>query len=868
MIIKTKLYTPRIKSDSIIRSDLLTKLDNSLDQSLTIIAAPAGFGKTHLLACWAESHTNPIAWISLDKHDGNLHNFVTYLSAAIAKFDSSTTSEALDLLNSKHDDKYNAILTSLVNQLTYSSEVILILDDFHLAESQSVNDFMSTFIYRVPSNVHIILSTRSDPNLPLSRMRLSDSLCEIRAEDLRFSYSETKNFLNKNISCLSNESISLISDKVEGWIAGLKLFALSIQGSQKPDVVASRLCGKNNFIFDYLTQEVLNILPLSLRNFMLDSSQLNEISTELCNFVLGISDSQNHLSFLEENNIFLVSLDDDKIWYRYHHLFADVLKVHSTQSEEYIRNIHRRASQWYREQSNLREAVEYASLSKDTEYLLSMLEVEWPRLRSQYNDSHLIDWLLPVQDSIGLSYPVLSSYYGLALLSRSPERGYEEISKAKQLLETEISKLNISERTALGIIYLGDSYINSITGRCEEVLVSIDKSFSLFPQDEYVWLGSAMALRGIAFWRLGKMHIAEKNLSTSVRKMDCSDDVSSKISSRFLLSDFYYQLGLLSKAIDTATEGKNIIESLSGLTYEGCADIYLILAEIYFELGDIDRSIENLDIAQQYGPLGFMPEAKYRYSLLSGKISFKQNQIQEAFDYLKESMALYSSTPNPSHQPPDTWYCAFQYLEGNSDSIKNSNLLVKDNISDVISHTNYFEVFLAILSDQEFRNQVEPVWAEISDNDNFPKNKLIGKCIDLIFSNYNSNGRNPSRISLDPAFITITDNNLTFLSDILLMLLKKYKKSDFKTSYNSLYIVENSNSVDDLSAKEYVVLQWLNTELTGPQIAEKLFISLNTLRTHTKNIYSKLNANNRRSVCIKAQSLGLIDFNFFKSKSR
>ncbi|MRR12746.1 helix-turn-helix transcriptional regulator, partial [bacterium] len=385
-ILATKLYVPPFRANGVPRSRLSKRLDAGLRSKLILVSAPAGFGKTTMLSEWAadcnrlEPEVRSV-WLSLDEEDRDPSRFLTYLVAALQTVAADVGEAALDMLQSPQPPTIESMLTALLNEMaTLPQDVVLVLDDYHLVDSELVDGAVAFLLEHLPPQLHVVIATREDPRLPLARWRARGQLTELRAADLRFTATEAAEFLNRVMNLdLSVEDVAALEARTEGWIAGLQLAALSIQG--RPDAAGfiQAFTGSNRFVLDYLVEEVLERQPQAARGFLLQTSILDTLCGPLCDAVTGQKHGKDTLDRLERDNLFVVPLDDDRRWYRYHHLFADVLQAHLfAEQPDQLPALHRRASTWYEENGSRSEAVGHALLAEDFEWAADLIELAGP----------------------------------------------------------------------------------------------------------------------------------------------------------------------------------------------------------------------------------------------------------------------------------------------------------------------------------------------------------------------------------------------------------------------------------------------------------------------------------------------------------
>lgn len=379
-LLTTKLYIPSLRPELVSRPRLLTRLNEGLARQagVTLISAPAGFGKTTMLSAWIPHSQRCVVWVSLDEGDNDPTRFWVYFIGAIQKLQSNLGENALLLLQSPQPPPLELILTTLLNELApFPDSFALVLDDYHVVENPAIHAATLFLLDHLLPQMHLIITTRVDPPLPLSRLRARGQLTELRAADLRFTSAEVATFLNEVRGLnLSAETVVALETRTEGWIAGLQLAALSMQGRDNINGFVEAFTGSHRFILDYLTDEVLQQRPKGTGDFLLQTSILDRLCGSLCDAVTGQRDGQMTLERLEQANLFIVALDDERKWYRYHHLFAEVLRqgLQRSLSAEVVADLHCRASTWYEQEGLVDEAVHHALVGYDFEQAARLIE--------------------------------------------------------------------------------------------------------------------------------------------------------------------------------------------------------------------------------------------------------------------------------------------------------------------------------------------------------------------------------------------------------------------------------------------------------------------------------------------------------------
>jgi LuxR family transcriptional regulator, maltose regulon positive regulatory protein len=420
-VLLTKLSVPSVRASLVPRPRLGGRIEEGTVRKLTLVSAPAGFGKTTLLSVWASelSSGRSVAWLSLDAADNDPARFWRYFVTAVDQLQPGSGETALALLGSPQAPPIEAVLTTLLNELAdLEADAVLVLDDYHLIESRKIHEALAFFIEHLPARMHLILSTRADPPLPLSRLRARGEMAELRAADLHFTPGEAATFLHRVMGLeLSAEEVAELETRTEGWIAGLQMAALAMRDRADVPGFIEAFTGSHRHILDYLVEEVLDQQSEGTRTFLLETSVLGRMCGPLCDVVTGRPDGQAMLERLEHANLFVVPLDDERRWYRYHHLFADVLHARLREAGvERPSELHRRASAWFELQDLAQEAIEHTLAAADWQRATRLLVQFVPPFvfRGQLHTAHA--WLNALPDEVVRANPTLSVYYAGILM--------------------------------------------------------------------------------------------------------------------------------------------------------------------------------------------------------------------------------------------------------------------------------------------------------------------------------------------------------------------------------------------------------------------------------------------------------------------
>ncbi|HET8845797.1 MAG TPA: hypothetical protein VFN35_30315, partial [Ktedonobacteraceae bacterium] len=446
-ILATKLYRPRLRPNVVSRPRLLKRLNEGLYHKLTLISASAGSGKTTLISEWVAGSDRQVAWLSLDEEENDPTHFLAYLIAALQTIVTTIGEGVSGALQSPQPPPSEVILTDLLNDLvTIQDPFVLVLDDYHVLSSQPVDQILGYFIEHLPPPMHLVIATREDPHLPLARLRARDDVTELRAADLRFSPSEASAFLTQAMGLpLSTEDIAALEHRTEGWIAGLQLAALTLQGHQDTASFITTFTGSHQHIVDYLLAEVLEQQDARIQMFLLHTSILDRFCSSLCDAVMldSSSSGQATLEYLEHTNLFIVPLDNERHWYRYHHLFAELLQqrlratiASSTGDEKnLVATLHQRASQWYGDQGLELEAFHHAVRANDIERAARLVEGKGMPLHFRGAIIPVFTWLESLPKTVLDARPALWVIYASALtMGGQPIRSVEEKLQAAEAI--------------------------------------------------------------------------------------------------------------------------------------------------------------------------------------------------------------------------------------------------------------------------------------------------------------------------------------------------------------------------------------------------------------------------------------------------
>src|SRR5689334_18647342 len=432
----TKLYLQPARQTLVGRPVLLEQLKDGLRGKLTLVSAPAGFGKTSLVAAWQKDCETPLAWVSLDEEDNEPLRFLDYLIGALQTVDADLGDESAELLRRTSMPQVKVVLTSLLNEINaYDKEFVMAFDDYHVIHEHGIHDALSYLIERLAPHAHALIATRSDPPFPLGRMRARGDLKELRAGDLRFDRTEAAAFLNEVMNLeLTTNDVAALEERTEGWIAGLQLSALTLQGRENRSEIVKEFAGDNRFVLDYLLEEVLNCQSEKVQDFLLRTSVLTRLNGSLCDALTDDQSGHLMLEQLERANLFLIRLDGRGEWFRYHHLFADLLRLKLKQKQPgAIRELQIKASQWCEANNLTEEGIHYALAAQAWDRALDLIEPIAFHEISIGGFERLKYWIETMPEAAFKNRPLLFPFYVPSLMYNEE---YDKAEKYLQIVET------------------------------------------------------------------------------------------------------------------------------------------------------------------------------------------------------------------------------------------------------------------------------------------------------------------------------------------------------------------------------------------------------------------------------------------------
>jgi LuxR family transcriptional regulator, maltose regulon positive regulatory protein len=903
-LLETKLYVPKLRRSLVVRPRLIERLSRGAESKLTLISAPAGFGKTTVVAEWlaAVPAGGPsAAWLSLDSGDNEPASFWTYVIAALQTVAPGVGAAALSLLQAPRPPPIETLLAPLLNELSAgSNDIVLVLDDYHVVDGPDVQVGMAFLLEHLPPKLHVVIASRADPALTLARLRARGELAEIRAADLRFTPDEAAAYLNEVMGLdLGASDVAALEARTEGWVAALQLAALSMQGRGDIAGFIASFAGDDRYIVDYLAEEVLQRQPEHVRSFLLQTSILDRLSGPLCDAVTRQAGGKAMLEALDRGNLFLVPLDDRRRWYRYHHLFADVLRARLLDHQAgAVPDLHRRASEWYEQNGERSEAIRHAMAAEDFERAADLIELAIPAMRQARQEATARRWLEALPDELIRVRPVLSVGYAGALLVSGQLEGVEaRLREAERWLETTADAREGPEAPSSAMVVVDEEEFRRLPGaiaiyRAAQALALGDvagtvtharRALDLVADDDHLGRGAAAGFLGLTYWTSGELEAAHRSWADAMASLKTAGHVSDAIGCAIALADIEIAQGRLREAMSTYERGLQLATEPGAPVLRGAADMHVGISELFRERNDLEAASEHLLTSRELGDENGLPQNPYRSRVAAARIRRAEGDLDGALELLIEAERLYVGDFSPNVRPIAALQARVWIAQGRLSEARGWAREHGLSAADDLTYVQEFEhiTLAAVLVAQGIHDGADHTIVEAADL----TERLLGAAEDggrhgtaieiLVVQALARHARGDlagAIASLDRAVALAEPEGYVrvFIDEgpRMAALLKLAAKQPNAPSYvrrllAALATAEGAAAVaqpliEPLSERELEVLRLLQTDLGGPDIARELVVSLSTVRTHTQNIYAKLGVNSRRAAIRRAAELDLL----------
>ena len=883
---------------------------------LVLVAAPAGFGKTTLLTQWlhAGGPMTRVAWLSVDADDSDLRRFLTQLVAAVQAPDPATgiAAEAVQLLEVEPPPAHD-VLASLLNDLDASrGRTVLALDDYHVIDNADVHEAVAFLLDNLPPQVTLAITTRADPPLPVARLRARGELVEIRAADLRFTLPEATVFLNETMGLrLDPDHVTALGERTEGWAAGLQLAALSARSRDSAEEVArfvESFSGSHRFVLDYLLDEVLGRHSDDVRTFLLTTSVLARLTAGLCDAVTGRNDSQQMLERLEADGLFVIALDEERTWFRYHQLFADALRARlPAELPGRSEALHASAARWLADNGLLADAVHHALAGGDQQYAADLIELSLGDQRRRRQDPTLREWAGRLDVDVVRHRPLLATFIGWSRLAQGDVDGVEPWLDAAQAgltasrpqppgrsvppaLAAAAADRDAELRGLPSMISVYRAAVAQARGDTDGTVAHARRALDLAGPADHFSRGAANGFLALAAWAAGDLTTAVGTFTGAIENLEAAGMRTDALGSVVVLAQMWVAHGdthrartLLEQAIAEATSGPGPALATTG-------DLYVMLADVLREQGDLTGSEEHLQTARRLGDHASLPENRHRWFTTAAALRRARGDLHGAVALLGTAEELYLPGYFPAVRPIPALRARLLIAQGRLDEAQSWATRRGVRAEDPVTFlTEYDLLTLArlliatgepqtaagiagrVLDQAEQADRGGSIieaglvraLARDAAGDQADALDDLSAAVTLgVPSGY-------CRLYLDEGpeahqllgLLAATSSEAAPLAQRLFEASVNAAADKDSASGGASERVAGSGVgalLEDLSDRELEVLRLLDSELSGPEIARQLFVSVNTFRTHTKHIFTKLDVQTRRAAVRRATDLGLL----------
>jgi len=885
-ILSTKLYSPSVRPDWVPRQRLIKRLDQGLRRKLTLVSAPAGYGKTTLISSWVHglnerSQTTPrTGWLSLEDDENDLVRFMSYFVAACQTIDRSIGQTVLPLLDMPQLPSANHLMTLLINDLTNLPEQsVLVLNDYHSIHHPDITIAVAYFLEHLPTHFHLIVATREEPHLPVARLRVQGQITEIRLDELRFTVEETTAFFNQTMGIrLNDEDIATLETRTEGWIAGLQMAALSLRSGQpwrsglgSMPLKVDEFGGTHHYVMDYLAAEVVRQQSKEIRAFLRQTAILDRLNASLCDAVTGQPNSQHFLAQLEKANLFLLQLDDQRQWYRYHSLFADFLRTELADWE--LRQLHQRASTWYEAHGFVPEAIKHALAAQDLTSAQRLIRNSVEETFSQGGFSTLLGWLNALPDEFIRARSDLSAYKGWILYLRG------EIAEAEQYAMAAVETQRADDPPVQRGMLLGfRAYLAINRGQAAEAVKYGQEALALLGSTRSFFRTTALSHLGQAQRLVGDRQAAIQTLRQAVSLGQQLNHDLITMEALGYLTLLLYQQGELREALLLCEQAVNQHADALGRPLPVVGLVCIPLGALYFEIDDLERAehflTTGIALCQQMGTIYFTLAGQR----LLAKLHYVRGEIDRAWEILTAARHLAAQSENERRirmvkaviaelqlqqrqiaEAARTLADLPEAAEARSEQENSAiaRLLLAQNQGET-AHRLLCQLeqtaqsqgrFGSLISIFVLKGLVENTLHQFSDPDPLEQAISLGAQLGYRRTFLNEG----TALS---ALLTKRRNRAPEFVDSLLEAL--HKLPVHAPTVSPPAAAQNQALVEPLSDAQLTILGLVADGLSNQEIANKLSITVGTTKWHLNQIYNILNVTSRTQAVAQAHRLNLL----------
>jgi LuxR family maltose regulon positive regulatory protein len=873
-----KLSIPPLRPNVVSRPRLLERLNEGLHRKLILISAPAGFGKTTLVSQWLAGCKFPAAWLSLDEGENDPSRFLTYLVAALQTITPTLGEGVSGVLQFPQPTSPEAILTTLLNEITtIQDHFVLVLDDYHVLDAKAVDQALSYLVDHLPPHMHLVIATREDPLLPLARLRAGGQLTELRVADLRFTLSEAAGFLNQVMGLLlSAQDIAALERRTEGWIAGLQLAAISMQGHQDPTSFIQSFTGSHHFVLDYLLEEVLGQQPESIQTFLLRTSILDRFCGPLCDAIMmdPSASGQATLQYLEHANLFIIPLDNERRWYRYHHLFADLLRQRLHQSPSPspgdeaidVAELHRRASVWYEDHGLELEAFHYAAAANDVERAERLVEGKGMPLHFRGAAIPVLNWLKSLPTTVLDAWPSLWTAYASTLLAIGQVTGVEQkLQAAEKALQG--AEQDDKTRDLVGRIAAIRATVATHLLQVETIIAQSRRALEYLHPDNLAFRTSTAWKLGFAYQLQGDRVAASRAYTEVIAISQASGNFMYTIMATTCLGMLQEVDNQLSLATQTY---RHVLQLVGESPLPIACEAHFGLARIYYEWNDLDEALQHgqqsIQLMQQAETERFVACKVFlaRLKLAQGDVTGAAAMLAEARQFARQHNFVYSMPEIAAAQVLTLLH------QGNLAAAAHLVQTHELPISQARVYLAQGDTSAALAVLEPWREKVEAKqWEDerlkvlllqvVALQAHGEKDKavqLLGDALAIaepagFIRLFVDEGRPMAHLLSEAAAQGI-------MPDYIGKLLAVFKVDAQKREDTSSLPPPAQSLIEPLSRREVEVLHLIAQGLSNQEISERLFLAVDTVKGHNRKIFDKLQVQRRTEAVARARELGLL----------
>jgi len=870
-ILSTKLYIPPTQPNAVQRARLLNNLQTGVHRKLTLVSAPAGFGKTTLISAWVESLQHSVAWLSLDSDDSDATRFIMYLIAALRQISEDFGDELTQALESPQPPPIESIITLFINSLmAMPTDFLLVLDDYHIIDSKSVDQLLTSLVDHMPPQMHLVILTREDPQLPLARLRARGQLTEIRAAELRFTPNEASEFLNQVMGLtLSADDIAALETRTEGWIAGLQLAAISMQGESDTARFIESLTGSHHFILDYLLEEVLQQQPERIQNFLLATSILDRLCGSLCEALIPneTKSGQQMLEALQDANLFLIPLDNERRWYRYHHLFADLLRQRlASDSEDQVIELHIHASEWYEANGFELEAFQHAAAAIDIERTVRLVEADGMPLYYRGASIPIINWLETLPKAVLDATPSIWVMYAAALTTSFRNDDVEPIIQSAEAALQNV-EMNDKNRDLIGQVAAIRATVAAPQYDLETMIEQSNRALEYLSPEN-------LPVRTTVSWLLGYGHYLQGDRVTAKQVIIDTIDLGKKSGNMLFTMAAATNLGILQQHENDLHQAAQTFREILHLTGDpmlaGNCEAYLGLARIHYQWNDLTAAEENVILATQLAAQIHNIDTPASCDEFYAQLKLANGEVAEAEELLAKADQFAQQRQYEARiRDIATTKVLIQIHHGNLSAatyIANEHDLP---LSQARVQLAQGDSSAALTTLEAYQQQMEAKgWLDeqlktkVLQSKAFYLNGDLDTALSILEEAlFWAKPSGYIRLFLDESEPLVellsVANAQGIMPDYTHKLLTEFSAEQSDLSSESSRIVDQP-LIEPLSDREMEILQLVAEGLSNREISDRLYLALSTVKGHNRNIYGKLGVERRTEAVARARELGLI----------